>query len=62
MWEIGEGVVGEVMKKTHWIIANNNDNTVEVYCGDFYDGFGSDDGISIEYIYGETFEITEEQK
>jgi len=33
------------------------DNTVEVYCGDFHDN-----GIEVEYIYGETFEITEEQK
>ena len=33
------------------------DNTVEVYCSDFYDN-----GITVEYIYGETFEITEEQK
>ena len=33
------------------------DNTVEVYCGDF-----EDNGIEVAYIYGETFEITEEQK
>lgn len=33
------------------------DNTVEVYCGDF-----SDNGIEVEYIYGETYEITEDEK
>lgn len=37
-------------------------NTVEVYCGDFYDSLGLGEEISIEYIYGETFKITEEQK
>lgn len=39
-----------------------DNNTAEVYCGDFYDRLGYDEEISIEYIYGETFEITEEQK
>ena len=33
------------------------DNTVEVYCSDF-----QDNEITVDYIYGETFEITEEQK
>lgn len=40
-----------------------NDNTVEVYCGDFFGGsIYEDDRLEIEYIYGETFEITEAQK
>lgn len=39
-----------------------DDNTVEVYCGDFYDDLGYDEELTIEYIYGEKFEITEEQK
>lgn len=37
------------------------DNTVEVYCGDFYDRIATGE-ITVDYIYGETFEITEEQK
>ena len=39
----------------------NADNTVEVYCGDFHDRVYDEDVI-VEYIYGETFEISEEQK
>ncbi len=38
------------------------DNTVEVYCSNFYDNIRPDEELSIEYIYGETYEITEEQK
>ena len=34
-----------------------SDNTVKVYCGGFSDG-----EASMDYIYGESYEITEEQK
>ena len=39
-----------------------DNNTVEVYCGDFDDRLSPTETISMDYIYGETFEITEEQK
>ncbi len=38
------------------------DNTVEVYCGGFYDRNAGEDGISVDYIYGQKFEITEVDK
>lgn len=38
-----------------------DDNTVEVYCGG-YEGRANGEEFTVEYIYGETFEITEEQK
>lgn len=38
-----------------------DNNTVEVYCGDFK-GKANGEEFTIDYIYGETFEITEEQK
>lgn len=37
----------------------NDDNTVTIFYGDFWD---PTDYVSLDYIYGETFEITEEQK
>ena len=37
----------------------NDDNTVTISYGDFWDPTNY---ISLDYIYGETFEITEEQK
>lgn len=38
-----------------------DNNTVEVYCGDFKDTVDGEE-ITVDYIYGETFEITEKQK
>lgn len=38
-----------------------DNNTVEVYCGD-YEGRANGEEFTVDYIYGETFEITEEQK
>ena len=38
-----------------------DDNTVEVYCSDFKDTVDGEQ-ITVDYIYGETFEITEKQK
>ena len=45
---------------TNIVIYDNN--TVEIYCGDFADGGKGEDRIEVDYIYGETFEITQEQK
>ncbi len=39
----------------------NNDNTVDVFCSDFSDYIGSEE-VNLDYIYGETFEISEDQK
>ena len=38
-----------------------DNNTVEVYCSDFKDNVDGEE-ITVDYIYGETFEITEKQK
>lgn len=38
-----------------------DNNTVEVYCGDFKDPVDGEK-ITVDYIYGETFEITEKQR
>lgn len=40
----------------------NADNTVEIYCTDFLDRSSSGEEIRMDYIYGETIEITEEAK
>lgn len=39
-----------------------DDNTIEVYCGDFSDKIDGDTEVNIDYIYGETFNVSEEQK
>lgn len=39
-----------------------DDNIIEVYCGDFSDKIDSETEINIDYIYGETFNISKEQK
>lgn len=43
-------------------IVVKDDNTIEVYCGDFSDKIDADTEVNIDYIYGETFNISEEQK
>lgn len=40
----------------------NDDNTVTIFYGDFWDPTNFETTVSLDYIYGETFEITEEQK
>lgn len=45
---------------TNIVVYDNN--TVEVYCGDFSDTTVGEEGIELDYIYGETFEITQEEK
>lgn len=40
----------------------NDDNTVTVFYSDFWDRINSETIISLDYIYGETFDITEDQK
>lgn len=39
----------------------NDNNTIDVFCSDFSDYNGSEK-VELDYIYGETFEISEDQK